>query len=108
MPWFITSIVSGKGNENSPKVGSTRTFGFYNTYNEAWEAVRENRGNMEECLYDYLVIEYIEPGIHPQVHKEEWYEWDADMPLPENAGHGKWMPTMKPMEFEGIVNWALG
>lgn len=79
----------------------SRTFGFYDHYNDANTAIRENRGNMEECLYDYLILEYIEQGIHPMVLKEEWWMW--------NTALNRWMELeTKPTEFAGIVNWALG
>lgn len=83
-------------------VPRSRTFGFYNTYNEAYKACEENRGSMEECLYDYLVMEYIEPGIHPMVHSELWWKW--------NTINRCWdcMHQEKPEEFNGICNWALG
>jgi len=99
MPWFITTLVkkerSGLTNKNR------RCFGFYNTHNEAHKAVEENRGSMEECLYDYLVIEYIEPGIHPTVEVEHWWWW-----VEENR---RWEDGIeKPEEFRGTVNFALG
>ena len=103
MPWFLTSIAP-KEDLVPPKRNlcrASRTFGFYTFYKEAFDAVFQNRGNMQECLYEYLVIEYIEPGIHPEVHIEEWYEWDKES--------SRWlMLVFKPKEFDGIVNWALG
>ena len=78
----------------------SRTFGFANSYNEAYKWVKDNMGNMQECLYDYLVLEYIEPGIHPTVHSEEWFQW--------NGVEGKWDMTERPAELKGIVNFALG
>lgn len=75
-----------------------RCFGFYDSFNKAWEAVKENRMNMHECLYTNLVIEEINEGIHPQVVNEWWYKW-------ENNG---WAKCEKPERFTGIVNFALG
>jgi len=65
---------------------------------DALKAVNSNRGNMEECLYDMLVVECITEGIHPDVLVEMWYMWTDSF----------WTATRKPKEFEGIVNWALG
>jgi len=102
MPWFITSIAQKK-TDFSARDRKTRCFGFYNTYNEAFKAVEENRGNMEECLYDYIVMEYIEPGIHPMVHAEQWWQWD------ETIRRWRFLPDdEKPKQFIGICNWALG
>ena len=82
MPWFITAICSKETmkriTENSRFIpNKSHTFGFYNYYNEAYQAVKENRCDIHECLYDYLIVEYIEPGIHPDVHSKEWWQWDT-------------------------------
>jgi hypothetical protein len=103
MPWFITAIVGKKTLKKVPEYKhlNHRTFGFYNTYNEAYEAVNENRCDMHECLYDYIIVEYIEPGIHPLVHTKEWWQWDIHF--------NKWIALVnRPEEFDGLCNWALG
>jgi hypothetical protein len=107
MPWFITSLISNEtitrraekhGIRNEPR---SRTFGFANSYNEAFDWIQKNMGNMEECLYEYLVVEYMEAGIHPWVHCEHWFRWCT---LTRS-----WRPIdEKPKEFVGITNWALG
>ena len=107
MPWFLTSLISNEtlhrraekhGIRNEPR---SRTFGFYDHYTEACKAIQENRGNMVECLYDYLVLEYIEQGIHPMVLKEEWWLW--------SEGCGRWLAMeQRPAEYAGTVNFALG
>ena len=108
MPWFITAVIAQEtlkareekhGIRNEPR---SRTFGFYDTYNEAYKACEENRGSMEECLYDYLIMEYIETGIHPMVHAKLWWQWDLN--------NHKWLPMFdrEPTEYIGITNWALG
>jgi hypothetical protein len=98
--WFITAIATSKDSIKNPSlnVRSHRTFGFYEHHWDAYKAVRDNVGSMHECLYDYIIIECIEEGIHPVVLQEEWYRWDEK----------KWEATTKPKEFKGIVNWALG
>jgi len=105
MPWFLTSIAP-KEDLVPPKKNrcrASRTFGFFNTYTEAYGAVMTNMGNMQECLYEYLVLEYIEPGIHPDVHVEQWFVWNRNARGWDLVGDG-----IKPEEFVGIVNWALG
>lgn len=94
MPWFITTVV-----KYNPHV--KRTFGFYDKYQDAYKAIIENRGNMSECLYDYLIVEYIEQGIHPEVHTEEWWWWVEKNKRWENG-------IEKPENFKSIINWALG
>lgn len=103
MPWFITAVISNETLERQPHYKScrSRTFGFANDFNEAFQYIQENRGNMEECLYDYLVVEYIEKGIHPMVHVEQWFKWCTLT--------RKWtMLIDKPKEASGTTNWALG
>ena len=111
MPWFITAICSKKTMQSTAEkyqtlpvyIPRSRCFGFYNTYNEAYKAVEENRGSMCECLYDYIVMEYIEPGIHPMVHAVQWWAW--------NDASNKWdflCQEDEPKEFRGTINFALG
>ena len=54
MPWFITSIISANKIKDMVPSKSlrSRTFGFYNSYNDAYKAIRSNTGNMQESLYD--------------------------------------------------------
>ncbi len=113
MPWFITSICSDKvynklrsDSKNTNYSRPQRTFGFFNTYVDALSAIYENRYNMQECLYDFIVLEYIESGIHALVLNTEWYKW-TDKPMSND--NGKWECVEKcPKEFTGITNFALG
>jgi hypothetical protein len=97
--WFITSIylVKPENKESPARAETKRTFGYYSNPQEAIQAIVTNRCNMHECLYNYLVLENIGEGIHPEVHNEEWYKWEE-----------KWVPCLKPLELVGIINWALG
>lgn len=69
----------------------TRCMGFYHTLAEALEAVEENRGSMNECLYSYLVIEEYGPGIQTLSESEHWFEWDWDK--------NYWFHCNKPKDF---------
>lgn len=91
--WFITAIVK--------KTKSHRTFGFFNHYWTAMSAINNNQGDMYECLYDYIILEYIEEGVHPTVIHEEWFEWDQDK--------HKWsVMNSRPIQVSQTTNWALG
>jgi hypothetical protein len=92
--WFLTSIVS------TQKINRTRTFGFYKEYSDAMWAVFKNQSNMHECLYDYLVMEKIGEGIHPEVVEEKWFNFDDKL--------NGWRPCEKPEFAQGTINWALG
>lgn len=100
--WFITAIAVNRIGDKITTINRpTRTFGFFDHYSEALSAVEQNQGSLHECLYDYIVIECIEEGIHPMVLKEEWFWW-----VKEN---NRWEDGIeKPEEFKGTVNWALG
>lgn len=103
--WFLTSVEVKKFPEiRNPKTGEMkvtkfpRTFGYYHDYADALAAVRENRCNMHECLYQYLVMECIGEGVHALREKEEWFKWSGK----------KWKPCKKPEWAWGMVNWAVG
>jgi hypothetical protein len=115
MPWFVTAISVYRDPESPEvthpgvglhplatplKVKDKRTFGFFDSHTEAYNAIRENRGDMHECLYNRLVLEYIEGGIHPEVWHSEWYYWDSTK--------RSWEPGVVPSDFAGTVNWAIG
>ena len=99
--WFLTSIVVDeilKGPRGEIKTKRfTRTFGYYRGWNKSYQAVKENRCNMHECLYQYLVMERIGEGVHALAADEQWFKWND-----------KWTPCRKPKMFRGFTNWALG
>lgn len=75
-----------------------RTFGYFTELSDALTAVDNNAGDMEECYYDYLVIESIESNkIHPRVVNMSWFRWDNG-----------WKPCDHPSEYYGLTNFALG
>jgi hypothetical protein len=100
--WFITSIATCRDSIENPSLNikTQRTFGFFEHRRRAETAITLNTGNMEECLYNYLVLEYMEEGIHPEVMVEKWWSWGDET--------RRWEPCEKPSGFEGLVNWALG
>lgn len=84
------------------KLPISRTFGYYNNLKDAIKAVEENRGSMQECLYNFIVIEAIDEGIHPKVIKEYWFKWKNNHWKPFGSSY------RKPKKFIGICNLALG
>lgn len=97
MNYFITAIYDEPGLFVHRK--DKRTFGYFNDLILALIAVEENKGNLHECLYNYLVIEGIREGIHAKTEEEYWYQWQKD--------HWKKLKE-KPEFLKGIVNFALG
>jgi hypothetical protein len=97
--WFITALVDSK--ETSELLD--RRFGFFDVLWKAEAAIKENRCNMHEYLYQYLVLEKIGPGIHPDVEETIWYKWDNK--------NEKWVKTPKskiPIELSCATNFAIG
>ncbi len=102
MPWFITSIREEKASYTG-RVPEHRTLGFYSTLAETEKAIVENRGEMREKYYDFIVVEYMEPGIFPRVIHVDWWDWDNDS--------GRWerlLPEFWPENLKNITNWAIG
>ena len=81
-------------------MGDTRTFGYYDNFQSAENALNENRCDMCEYLYNFALIEEIGQGIHPDVTARWFFAWDEDK--------GGFFMAKEPEEIEGIVNFALG
>lgn len=77
-----------------------RCFGWKSTLQAAKKAVKENKCDLHECLYDYIVIEAMKEGIFPRCEREWWYKWDRDC--------DKFLPIEKPESLKSIVNFAIG
>lgn len=92
MIFTITTIT-----DNSPE-RLERTWGFYLSEQSARHAVFRNLGNMEDSLYDYLIIEEVEPGVIAMTKKEIWFKWDVN----------KWQPCNQPDFAKHLTGWAMG
>jgi hypothetical protein len=97
--YFLTAI--HQPDKGGSRKRTTRTFGYYPTLEEAFNARNNNYGDMHECLYNYLIIENIGAGIHALADEVYWAEWD------DIARH--WKPIQEcPPAFLGIINFAIG
>lgn len=102
--WFLTAIAVDESTMIRHSCGEvkvetdTRTFGYEYGFNYAVEAVRENRGNMHEGWYNYLVIERIGVGVHALADEEKWFKWNGR----------RWVNSKKPIWSMGRINWAIG
>lgn len=102
MSFFVTAIAFYPKNPRHNKpFKTTRTFGHFPTLEQARNAVENNDGSMDECLYNFLVIEEIGYGIYASINNEEkdetWYKWE----------HPKWVPMSKPDWSHGLFGWAM-
>jgi hypothetical protein len=78
-----------------------RAVGYYTTFEEADEIVRENVMDINESgYYFYAVIEELMPGIYMYPRKELWYKWSRDKEAYEACD--------KPERFQQVVGWSLG
>ena len=88
----------------------SRCFGYYLNKEEAITAVQENRCDLNEGIYNYIVIEKIGKGIHSITEEETWFEW---FQTGEYLGEGHWEQIAKPQdtehsETEHFINYAIG
>jgi hypothetical protein len=58
----------------------------------------KNKGNIQENLYNFAVIEFIGHGMHAEAKQEMWFYWNKD----------EWKICGRPHELDGINNWAIG
>jgi hypothetical protein len=96
MIYTFTTISNQEGNASRDK----RTWGYYHSKKKALHAVAQNFGGMDDCLYDYLVIEEYQPGVISIANdnSEVWFEWI----------HHRWCPCEKPTFSNGMISWAIG
>lgn len=81
-------------------IGCSRTFGYYEDYLTAEKALNENWCDMHETIYNYAVVEAIEPGIHPYPKERNFFKYDREK--------GGFFRIPEPEEFKGFCNIALG
>ena len=101
--YFITSmnsILTEKTDFRSEEATNhvERCFGYYPEKEDAFEAVRRNSCDMHETMYDYIVVEEIEPGIHGMAEVVGWFKYNR-----ETDGYD-------PIEVgrTGFCNYAIG
>lgn len=98
--YFITCFTKINTNEYGLNIGLSRTFGYFEKYEDAHQALRINCCDMFETIYHYAVVEHIEPGIYSIADKRWFYKYDK-----EKDGY---CPIEEPKEFEHYSNIALG
>lgn len=81
--YFITAMtniidINTKFDSKEYKEHSTRCFGFYNSKKDAIKSVKCNNCDMWETIYDYIVIEEIEEGIHPYAEVVGWFKYNQE------------------------------
>lgn len=83
-------------------LGLHRTYGWYSKAKDAQKSVKENKGDLYECAYRYIIIEEVKEGVWAGAFKgrEWWYEW--------NRKEKKYVPIEKPEELCNVTCFAMG
>ena len=96
VPCFITTIQL----DEDGTIIDSRCVGYYYNMYQAQEAIRENRCNLYENCYNYVVLEAFSAGLYPHSMWEIWYKW--------NAQDRKYEISVKPTFLEKSVNFGVG
>ncbi len=57
-------------------IGGSRTFGYYETEDDAIKAVLGNYCDIFEYMYDYVVVEHIKLGLYNQATNRWFFKWN--------------------------------
>lgn len=94
--YFITCMERLPNHEDSG--GDICTFGYYKELIDAERALKENRLDMHEYMYDYAIIEWIPEGIHANANAIGWHKFNRIKNAFESI----------PMNKTIFVNFAIG
>ena len=78
----------------------TRCVGFFLDLEEAKKAVKNNQCDINECCYNYAVIEKISEGIYSPNYDRWFYEYDLS--------NNQYVEMEEPEPFKGIYNFSIG
>src|ERR1035437_4470622 len=90
----------------------TATFGHWPDLEGAQKAVERNEGGMDECLYNYLVIEEATDGVYGRIRLqvpddqskgEWWYHWEHP-----DCQEGHLVKMDKPSWSISTIGWSIG
>lgn len=94
----LTKLLSSNDQLEEYKDYYTRCFGYYKEFKYAERAVINNAFDMWETMYDYIVIEGVEEGVHPVSIAKGWYKYNQEKNEYEQIEVG----------HTGFCNYALG
>lgn len=97
--YLITVVRHYDGGINN----DTRCWGWWPTEKEALESIEVNDCDMQECYYNYLVLEqtpsYI-GGFTQKNYNQRWYMWDKET--------DKWIACNIPLFAKNVTAWGMG
>lgn len=76
---------------------NSRCWGYYFKLEQARKAAKYDYGAMNDCMYDYLVIERFKPGVLTCGTFVDWYKYDLG-----------WKKIKMPEQFKGLINFGIG
>jgi hypothetical protein len=92
--YTITTLYFRKG------IPKTRTVAVVKEETEAISMVRGNYGDIHETIYNYCIIEQLQPGLYPNVLKEMWFKWDTRKE--------EYIGCIKPKQVAHMVSFSIG
>lgn len=98
--YFVTGITCEDKETEYKGYRGRRCFGYFPTFEEAEDAVLNNRCDIFEYIHEYAVIEKVEDGIHQIDLNPTWYKW--------NVEEGDYEKTEEPDFAKGYVGWGIG
>ncbi len=96
--YFITVFETVEPNDI--EFESKRVWGYYPEYEQAVNALYENKTDMHEGCYEYALIEKIGYGISACVEKSQWFKWNK-----EKRGY---FEIEEPECVKHFTNFAIG
>ena len=80
----------------------SRCWGFYFCYAKALNAVERNIGGLDDCMFDYVVIEEHPEGVLRIATVKQWFKYKK---VPDDV---EWVEIDPPEWAEGVSNWGIG
>ena len=98
--FFITCFTKAEKNElGYPNIGESVTVGFVEQLHEAGHLLKNNTFDLWEGIYDYVVIEEIQPGLYNFPEDRCFFQYDIN--------NGRYYPIEEPENVKQIAVFAF-
>jgi len=84
----------------SEYAGITRVVGYYRELETALTAVKENRCDIRENIYDYVIVEEVFSGLYPDATNRWFFEY--------NRRTGEYNSIDEPPVYSNYTNLTIG
>lgn len=92
-------------NEYGGIAGASRCVGYYDNFKDADDAVKSNCCDIFETIYNYAVIEKVEPGLYPYCRERWFYQVHIEN---DDWLSAEYKPIDEPYCVKHFVNFAIG